>query len=199
MKRALLLIDLQNDFFPKGALEVKGANEILPAINELLLQKWDLIVASKDWHPQDHGSFAEEHGKKVGDRIQLLGLEQILWPVHCVQKTKGADFAPGWNAEKVDQVVLKGTDREIDSYSAFFDNGHLKETGLGKFLKDHAIDEITIAGLLTNLCVLYSALDAVELGFKTKVILKGCKGIDLYPGDVDFAIERMRNAGVDIV
>lgn len=199
MTKALVLVDLQNDFFPNGALGVHDGDKILPVISELLKKNWDVIVASKDWHPVDHGSFASTHGKQVGERVNLKGYDQILWPVHCVQNTTGADFAPGWDPAPIEKIFHKGTDKEIDSYSTFFDNGHLKSTGLEAYLRKKGIHEIYLAGLTTEYCIKYSALDAISLGFKACVVEDGCRPVDLKPGDGARALEEMRKAGVKIV
>lgn len=194
--RALLLIDIQNDFLPGGALAVPNGNAILPIINELVHYPFDLIVASKDWHPTEHGSFANNHeGKEVGDRINLGGLEQILWPSHCIQGTLGAEFAPGWDTTKVDKIIYKGTDTFIDSYSAFYDNGHRKSTGLEIYLREKSINEVYVAGLATDYCVKYSVLDALELGFRPFIIAEACKGVNLSPGDSTKALDLMQSGG----
>lgn len=198
--RALLLVDIQNDFMPGGALGVKEGDQIIPLINDLLKKPFDAIIASKDWHPKDHVSFASRHHTKPGEVIELSGgMQQILWPDHCVQGTKGAEFAPGWDTGKVQKVFFKGSDREIDSYSAFFDNGHLRDTGLGKYLKDLGIDEICIAGLTTEYCVNYSVHDAAKLGFKTTVILDACRGVNLQEDDAANAVAEMRTLGTKFV
>lgn len=194
--RALLIVDLQNDFFPGGALAVRDANAILPLINEILHYRFDLIVASKDWHPSEHGSFANNHeGKKVGELINLGGLEQILWPAHAVQGTMGSEFAPGWETIKVDKVIYKGTDPLIDSYSIFYDNGHRKTTGLENYLREKGISELFIVGLATDYCVKYSVLDALELGFRTYLIVDACKGVNFDPQDTEKALQEMRKKG----
>lgn len=195
--KALLIVDVQNDFLSGGALAVSEGDQILPVINRLLEHPFDLIVATKDWHPENHGSFAANHpGKVVGDLITLGGTEQVLWPVHCVQGSPGAEFSPKWSSEKVDKVFYKGIDPEIDSYSAFFDNGHLRETGLGEYLKDEGIDELYVVGLATDYCVKYSALDAKKLGFDVIIITDGCRGVELKSGDTEKALEEMVEAGV---
>jgi len=197
--KALILVDLQNDFCPGGALAVKGGDQVIPVANELQ-KKFELVVATQDWHPKDHGSFALNHpGKKPGDKISLLGIEQVLWPNHCVQGSKGAELHPRLEKSKIARVIRKGTDATIDSYSTFFDNGHRKSTGLETYLKNKGVDEVTLAGLATDYCVKYSALDAVKLGFKTNVILDACRGIDLKAGDIDRAVEEMKAAGVKIL
>ena len=199
--KALILVDIQKDFLPGGALAVPHGDEVVPVANRLIGNSvFDLVIASKDWHPPNHVSFAEQHeGKRSGDVIDLNGFEQILWPAHCVRDTSGAEFAPGLHAEQTDKIVLKGDDREIDSYSAFFDNGHRKTTGLGDYLKEHDVTEVYLVGLATDVCVKFTALDARALGLETFVIEDGCRGVDLKPGDVQRAFEEMRQAGVQII
>lgn len=195
---ALILVDLQNDFMPGGALEVKKGDQILPVVNELLKMPFDAIVASMDFHPSHHISFASTSGKQVGDLIEVKGLPQILWPDHCVQKTKGAEFHSGWDSSKVHVVIHKGIEPDEDSYSTFFDNNHARDTGLGEYLKKRGIHTVYIAGLTTDYCVKYSALDALRLGFNVNVVLDGCKGVDLHPHDSQKAVEEMKEAGVRI-
>ena len=195
---ALILVDVQNDFVPGGALPVPRGDEIVPLINQLQ-PRFELVVASQDWHPRNHGSFAANHSsKQPGERILLDGLEQILWPVHCVQHTAGAEFVPGLDTARIAAVFQKGTDPHIDSYSAFFDNGHRKATGLGDYLKARGVADVYLAGLATDYCVKYTALDAVSLGFRTHLIADACRGIDLQPGDIAAALDEMRRAGVTI-
>jgi nicotinamidase/pyrazinamidase len=161
---------------------------------------FDLVVATQDWHPAEHGSFAANHsGKKSGDVIDLDGMPQILWPVHCVQNTVGAAFVPALEMKQVTQVFQKGTDPRIDSYSGFFDNGHRKATGLSGFLKARNVTDVFVAGLATDYCVKFTALDAVGLGFKTHLIEEACRGVNLKPDDVANAIRQMEKAGVRIV
>lgn len=198
-RNALILVDLQNDFMPGGALAVAEGDLVVPIANELE-PLFDLVVATQDWHPADHGSFASQHpGEKPGDVITLNGLEQVLWPDHCVQGSLGAEFHRDLELDSFDHVVRKGTDPAIDSYSAFFDNRHLKSTGLDVYLRDYGVKEVFLAGLATDYCVLYSALDAVRLGFETTVIVDATRGVELRPGDVDRAVDAMRLAGVRIV
>ena len=195
----LILVDIQNDFVPGGALPVKEGDQIVPIVNRLQ-SRFDLVVATQDWHPLNHGSFAANHpGKKPGDVIELDGLQQILWPVHCVQNTPGAALVPSLGASRVARIFQKGTDPEIDSYSGFFDNDHRKATGLGEWLKAKSVSEVYICGLATDYCVKFTALDAVGLGFKTHLVEDGCRGVNLRPNDVKDAIEEMRKAGVDVV
>jgi nicotinamidase/pyrazinamidase len=196
---ALVLIDLQNDFLPDGALAVPNGDQVIPVANRLM-PHFDLVVATKDWHPADHGSFASQHpGTNVGDVINLAGLEQILWPDHCIQETPGAEFAPGLNTDGIAEVFFKGTDRTVDSYSALFDNGQRKATGLEEYLQKRGVTAVYIAGLATDYCVKFTALDARQLGFATYVIEDACRGVELHPGDVAKATEEMKNAGVVIV
>ncbi len=199
MIRALLLVDLQNDFFPGGTLAVKEGDKVLPAINKLLSEKFDLVIASKDWHPPKHGSFASTHGKKPGERVDLSGMPQILWPDHCIQGTHGAEFAPGWDSSVVEKTFFKGTDKDIDSYSAFFDNGKKRSTGLGDYLREKNVSEIYLAGLTTEYCVKYSAMDAVDLGFTVFVVQDACRAINLKADDEKRAYEEMKRTGVHLV
>src|SRR6266566_8451002 len=193
--KALIIVDLQNDFLPGGALPVPQGDEVIPLANELQ-RRFELVLATQDWHPRDHGSFAANHpGKKPGDRIMLDGIEQILWPAHCVQNTHGAEFAPSFDTSRIAHVFHKGVDPRIDSYSTFFDNAHRRETGLAAYLKERSIKDIYLMGLALDYCVKYSALDAWQLGFNTHVILDGCRGIELKPGDIDRALEEMYAAG----
>jgi nicotinamidase/pyrazinamidase len=193
--KALIIVDLQNDFLPGGALPVPSGDEVIQLANELQ-RHFDLILATKDWHPPDHGSFATNHpGKKPGDRIILDGIEQILWPVHCVQNTHGAEFAAAFDTSRIAHVFHKGIDRLIDSYSTFFDNAHRRHTGLAHYLKKRGIKDIYLMGLALDYCVKYSALDARHLGLNTHVILDGCRGIELEAGDIDRALEKTRRAG----
>src|SRR5262249_4749395 len=149
--------------------------------------------------PPDHLSFASQHHKTPGEVITLNGQPQVLWPDHCVQSSRGAEFAPGLSTAKIDRIFQKGSDRRIDSYSGFFDNGHQKSTGLGDYLKAKGVDEAYIVGLATDYCVKFTALDAVALGFRTYVVEDACRGVDLKEGDVARAIEEMKRAGVHII
>lgn len=194
--KALLIVDLQNDFLPGGTLAVRNGNLIVPIINEMIHYPFDLIVATKDWHPADHGSFANNHeGKEAGDIISLGGLKQILWPAHCMQGTLGSEFASGWDTTKIDKVVYKGTDPLVDSYSTFYDNGHRKSTGLENYLREKGVNQLFIAGLATDYCVKYSVLDALKLGFKCYVIVEACQGVDLHCGDSEKSLEEMVERG----
>jgi nicotinamidase/pyrazinamidase len=197
--RCLLLVDLQNDFLPGGALPVPEGDAVIPVVNRLQ-PGFDLVVATQDWHPPNHGSFAVNHpGRRVGEVVDLDGLPQVLWPVHCVQFTPGAEFAPGLDTSRIVHVVRKGTDPRIDSYSGFFDNGKRRSTGLADFLRQQGVREVYVAGLATDYCVKATALDAVQLGFDTRVITDACRGVNLQPGDVDRALAEMARAGVRLV
>ena len=197
--KALVVVDLQNDFCPGGSLAVPEGDGVIPVINRIQ-PRFELVVATQDWHPPDHLSFAANHpGRRPGDVIELDGLEQVLWPVHCVQDTPGAEFHPAWDRSRVGRVFQKGTDPRIDSYSTFFDNAHRRGTGLAEFLRDQGVGELYLAGLATDFCVKLSALDAVALGFATAVILDACRGVELRPGDADRAVAEMQAAGVKMV
>ena len=195
---ALIIVDMQNDFIEGGALAVPGGKGLVPLVNKLQPQ-FDLVVATQDWHPANHGSFAANHpGEKTYDAIDLDGLAQTLWPIHCVQNTPGADFAPGLDRSRWAAIFQKGTDPTVDSYSGLFDNGKRRATGLGDFLKKRGVDQVYVLGLATDYCVKFTALDSAALGFKTTLIEDASKGVDLHPGDVEKAIGEMGQAGVTI-
>ena len=195
---ALIIVDMQNDFIEGGALAVPGGKGLVPLVNKLQPQ-FDLVVATQDWHPANHGSFAANHpGEKTYDAIDLDGLAQTLWPIHCVQNTPGADFAPGLDRSRWAAIFQKGTDPTVDSYSGLFDNGKRRATGLGDFLKKRGVDQVYVLGLATDYCVKFTALDSAALGFKTTLIEDASKGVDLHPGDVQKAIGEMGQAGVTI-
>lgn len=199
MNAALVIVDVQRDFLPGGALPVPEGDRVVPVANALS-PRFELVVATQDWHPSDHGSFASRHpGKRPGDVVDLAGLPQVLWPDHCVEGTPGADFAPGLDLSRIHEVVRKGTDASIDSYGGFFDNGRRKATGLEGILRARGVEEITILGLATDYCVKATALDARRLGFATRIVLDGVRGVDLAPGDSERAVEEMRAAGVEAV
>jgi nicotinamidase/pyrazinamidase len=194
--RALIIVDVQNDFCPGGALAVPGGDQVVPVINRLQPQ-YDLVVATQDWHPADHGSFAANHtGCKPGDVVDLGGLPQILWPIHCVQETPGAEFHPSLSLNRIACVFRKGTNPQIDSYSGFFDNGHRASTGLAEYLRERSVDVVHVCGLATDYCVRFTALDAVELGLQTHLLEDACRGVELHTGDVDRAIDEMHHRGV---
>src|SRR3990167_6087430 len=198
-KKALIMVDLQNDFCQGGSLAVPGADEIISLANQLQ-PRFDLVIATKDWHPQDHTSFASNHpGHSVGDLIMINGISQILWQDHCVQKTYGAAFHPQLNTQLIKKIFYKGTDKNIDSYSAFFDNAHRRATGLSDYLKEAQVEDVYIMGLATDYCVKYSSLDAVQQGFNVFVMIGACRGVDLHPGDSTTAIYDMQTAGAHIL
>jgi nicotinamidase/pyrazinamidase len=197
--KALILVDIQNDFLPGGPLAVPEGDKIVPIANQLQAV-FPLVVATQDWHPPNHGSFAASHpGRNVFEQAELNGLPQTLWPVHCVQNTKGAELAAGLNRERITKVFPKGTDVGIDSYSGLFDNGHRKSTGLGEWLKAQGVAEVFVCGLATDYCVKFTALDAVQMGFKTRFIEDASRGVNLRPDDVMNAIEEMKRAGIAVV
>ena len=197
--QALLLIDLQIDFCPGGALPVSEGDLVVPVANTLM-SHFDLVVATKDWHPADHQSFAANHPwRKPGQVIDLHGLSQVLWPIHCVQESFGAEFAPALDTNGIHEVFVKGTDPTIDSYSGFFDNGHRKSTGLGDFFKQKGVKELFVMGLATDYCVKFSVLDALDLGFTTYLISDGCRGVNLEANDSENAINDMEQKGAHII
>lgn len=197
--RALILVDLQNDFVEGGALAVSGGSETV-AVANALVHRFDLIVATQDWHPATHESFAVHHpGRTPGEVVDLHGLAQVLWPVHCVQGTFGAQFVDSLDVSRVTHVVQKGTDPSVDSYSGFFDNGRRHATDLAPWLRDHAVTAVYIMGLATDYCVRFTAMDAVSEGFDTHLIVDGCRAVDLQPGDGQRAMEAMAAAGVHLV
>ncbi|TKK68988.1 bifunctional nicotinamidase/pyrazinamidase [Ilyomonas limi] len=176
--KALLLIDIQNDFIPGGALAVPGGDKIIDTVNKLQ-DHFNLVVATQDWHPSNHKSFASQHeGRKMFEKIELGGLEQVLWPDHCVQGTSGAAFYPKLNMNRIEAIFRKGTNSAIDSYSGFYDNGHLKSTGLADYLRGKGITDVFIVGLAGDYCVYFSAKDALAEGFQTYLIEGAIRAID---------------------
>lgn len=197
--KALLIIDIQKDFLPGGALAVPEGDQLIPLVNELM-PEYDLVVATQDWHPQDHGSFAENHlDAQLYEQIELKGLPQTLWPTHCVAGTKGAEFAETLDTHLIETVFQKGTDAQIDSYSGFFDNGHLKATGLAEYLRNLGVTEVHLVGVATDYCVKFTALDALQEGFKTTILEDACRGVNLQEGDVERALNEVRENGGNIV
>ena len=195
---ALLLVDLQNDFCPGGTLAVPEGDLVVPIANRLA-ETFDLVITTQDWHPANHGSFAANHPEKQpGELIDLNGLEQILWPVHCVQNTPGAEFHQDLNLTRITCVFQKGTDPAVDSYSGFFDNGRRTATGLEDYLRRQGVHRVYVCGLATDYCVAFTALDAVDLGFETILIEDACRGVNLTPGDLDRAIQNMRDHNIQI-
>ena len=171
--KALLIIDIQNDFLPGGALAVPQGDKIIPVVNNIQ-DRFELVVATQDWHPANHKSFASNHkGKNPFDVIEWKGLQQTLWPNHCVQGTRGADFSDALNTNRVEAIFRKGTNAEIDSYSGFYDNGHLKSTGLADYLRGKKVKKIYLTGLCADICVFYTAMDGLQEGFEAYIISEG--------------------------
>ena len=196
--KTLLLVDIQQDFLPGGALPVSEGDLVVPVANRLI-PGFPLVVATRDWHPRDHCSFASQHtGRGVGDVIEIDGLQQALWPDHCIQDTPGAAFAGGLDTVGIHQVVSTGTDSTIDCYSGFFDNGHRSATGLEDLLREHDASDLYILGLATDYCVRCTVLDALQLGFRVHLVQDGCRGVELQAGDSDRAIQEMQAAGATI-
>jgi nicotinamidase/pyrazinamidase len=190
MARALLLIDIQNDFVPGGALAVPKGHEVVRVANRWIdqfLRSNDLVIATQDWHPPSHSSFISQNASGG------------IWPDHCVQFTHGAEFVAGLNVDAIQTVVRKGTDPRIDSYSGFFDTDHQKQTELAGVLRKASVDAVVILGLATEYCVKFTALDARQLGLTTNVVREGCRAINLSPNDEQQAFEEMRAAGVTIL
>lgn len=201
MKKALIIVDVQNDFCEGGSLEVPNANTIIPYINKIQQEKtYDEIILTQDFHPSNHKSFASNHaGKKVGEVIQLNDMPQILWPNHCVQNTKGTEFHSELNIKKVTKIIQKGKDENVDSYSAFYDNNHQIATGLSAYLQKQQITTIEIVGLALDYCVKFTALDAVNEKIHTSVHYQGTKAVNLNPNDYKETIIELIEAGVHII
>ncbi|MBP2166918.1 nicotinamidase/pyrazinamidase [Erwinia toletana] len=201
MKRALLLIDLQNDFCPGGALAVNDGDATIAVANRLaseFRQRGDTVIASQDWHPADHGSFASVAGQPAFTAGMLNELPQTWWPDHCIQGTAGAEFHPQLDVSLIQGVFHKGQDAAIDSYSAFFDNGYRHKTALDKWLSRREIQSLLIIGLATDYCVKFSVLDALKLGYQVEVLREGCRGVNLQPDDSEQAFAAMAAAGAII-
>lgn len=195
--KALILVDIQNDFLPGGSLEVPEGDAIIPLANKLQ-KHFDLVVATQDWHPADHKSFASNHkGKKPYDKIQLGDMEQVLWPDHCVQESSGAEFHKELNTKQVEAIFRKGMDPEIDSYSGFFDNGHKKSTGMADYLKGRKVDTIYVVGLAGDVCVNFTLNDAVDLGFNAVLITDSTRPID--EDDFEKALNKLQDKGVKVI
>jgi len=198
-KRALIIVDIQNDFCPNGALPVPNGDEVIPVVNSIM-NEFDLVVATKDWHPENHISFAKNHpGKKVGDVVETKNGIQILWPEHCVQNTYGAEFAKGLLTDRIDKIIYKGTNPEIDSYSGFFDNQRKNKTELDDYLKSKGVSDIYITGLATDYCVKFTALDGLSLGYKVYVIKDAVRGVNVNKGDSEKALMLIEEKGGKII
>ena len=197
--KALLIVDVQNDFLPGGSLEVPGGDQVVPVINNLQ-NHFDTIVASRDWHPADHGSFASNNpGHQPGEVIDLNGLQQILWPDHCVQGSFGAEFSAQLQTEQIQKVIFKGTDPGVDSYSAFFDNGHRIETELHQYLQEIGIKTLYIVGLAADVCVYFTVKDAIDLGYETYLVTDATKGVNMKPDDTSKALNDMQKRGAKLI
>ncbi len=195
---ALLIVDVQNDFCPGGALAVRQGDQVVPVINAVRGQ-FPLVVLTQDWHPRGHQSFASSHpGTAPGQVIPLNGVPQVLWPDHCVQRTPGAEFHPGLDVRPGDPVFRKGQNPEIDSYSGFLDNDRKHETGLRAFLSERGVEAVTVAGLATDYCVKFTALDARHNGLRVTVLKAGCRAVNLQPGDEAQAFAELAAAGVTV-
>lgn len=200
MRKALIVVDIQNDFCKNGSLAVPEAESIIPKINELMDSgKYQLIVGTQDWHPATHKSFASNNQKPVGSLIKLNGADQVMWPDHCVQHSLGSSFHKDLNWALFDYVVKKGQDESIDSYSGFFDNGRLKETELFHILKSNKIESIDVVGLALDYCVKATALDGVSLGFDTSVIYEATKAVNLKPNDYKDSVKELILRNVKVV
>ena len=192
MKKALIIVDVQNDFCEGGALAVPGSNQIIPYINLLMEEnEYDEIILTQDWHPENHKSFASTNGKKEGETIILNGIPQFMWPDHCIQGTFGAEFHKDLNLEKVTHTIQKGTDVEFDSYSGFQDNNGKVKTGLDDYLKYHDIELVEILGLALDYCVKYTCLDAAKLGYVTCLHFNGTRAVNARPDNGKDAIYEM--------
>ncbi len=197
--KALIITDIQNDFCPRGALAVNEGDQIIPVVNNLI-PHFNVIVAAQDWHPANHGSFAANHSdQQPGNIIDLNGLQQVLWPIHCVQGSQGAEYVATLNKDQIERVFQKGQDPSIDSYSGFFDNGHRNSTGMGEYLKEKGVTETYVVGLATDYCVKYTALDSQDIGFSTTVIEDACRGVEQNSGDIERALEEMRGKGINVI
>jgi len=197
--RALILVDLQYDFCPGGALAVAHGDETI-AIANRVMPHFTTVVATQDWHPPDHKSFSVNNpNTKVGDLIDLGGTQQVMWPAHCVQDTRGAELHAELTRDRINEVIRKGTDASIDSYSGFFDNGHTKATGLNNWLAERWIKQVYVMGLATDFCVKFTVLDALKLGYEVRLIEDGCRGVNIKPGDDEKAIAEIRGAGASVI
>ena len=196
--KALLIVDVQNDFCPGGALAVSDGDAVVPFINGIR-DGYDTVILTQDWHPANHASFASNNpGTQVGQVIRQGSLDQIMWPDHCVQGTSGAAFHPGLDVRPADKVFRKGELPAVDSYSGFRDNDGRHETGLREYLQAQGIDALDVVGLATDVCVKFTVLDARQFGFRVTVLREGCRAVNLQPGDEARAYEEMTVAGATV-
>ena len=200
MKKALIIVDIQNDFCKGGSLEVADGEKIIPYINHLMkTNNYDEIILTQDFHPTEHKSFAVNNGKSVGEIINLNGISQTMWPVHCVQGTLGVEFHPDLEKNHATYIIKKGMNPEIDSYSAFFDNQKLIDTRLSNYLKSKDIETVEIVGLALDYCVKYTCIDAVSEGFKVVHHFKGTKAVNLHPDDAKNTVFELLEKGVSVI
>lgn len=198
-RRALIVVDMQYDFMPGGSLPTREGDQIVSLINRLQ-KSFDLVVATQDWHPDGHGSFASAHSGKIpGQVIDLNGLSQVLWPDHAVQGSHGAELVGELNQDDIARVFRKGTNPAVDSYSGFFDNGQRGDTGLNGYLRSESISEVYVVGLALDYCVKYTALDAARVGYDTTLIVDASRAVNLVPSDGDGAVQAMKAAGVRVI
>lgn len=195
---ALIVIDVQNDFCPGGSLAVEGGDKVIPVINKLM-PEFPLVVATKDWHPENHISFASQHHKEPGTVIEVQGDKTVLWPEHCVQGSNGAEFRSSLDTRYINLVLHKGTKRELDSYSAFFENDHKTPTGLEHYLKGLGFSKLFVVGLAEDVCVYFTATDARRVGFEVAVIRDATRGVDMPEGNLDKARKEMADQGVHYI
>ena len=197
--KALIVVDVQNDFCPGGSLGVSGGDQVVPFINSVR-DEFPITVFTQDWHPKGHQSFASTHpGTKVGEFIKVHGFDQVMWPDHCVQHTQGAEFHPDLELRPADPVFHKGELEAVDSYSGFLDNDREHETGLRAFLQQQGVDEVSVTGLATDYCVKFTVLDALGFNLKVSVYRQGCRAVNLQPGDENKAFAAMEAAGAELV
>lgn len=195
--KALVLVDIQNDFLVGGSLEVPNGNEIISHIN-FIFKNYSIVVATKDWHPKNHISFASNHkNKNIGEVIVVNNQNQVLWPDHCIENSYGSNFPNELNTPNINKTFYKGVDSLIDSYSGFYDNGKVRSTGLSEFLKKENIKDVDIVGLATDYCVKYTAIDSYNDGFKTNVIKSCVRGIS--DKTIKLALKEMKEIGINII
>lgn len=200
--KALLLIDLQNDFCPAGSLAVHDGDKTIAVANHAIQHfhaQHHNVVATQDWHPHNHKSFASQSNQPVGSVGELGGLPQVFWPDHCIQNTHGAELHPELMQSQIDKIIYKGTNPDIDSYSAFFDNGKRQQTELDDWLKAQQITHLTMMGLATDYCVKFTVLDALSLGYHVDLLVDGCRGVNMNPADSQNAIDEMVAHGANLI